>query len=263
MSNVLLMDHPAAGVLRLRINRPDKRNAIDHAVRQALIDALLATRSDASVRAIVFGGVDRVFSAGGDVPSMVGLTEAQARERMRHIHELCQLVAGLPMPVVAAAEGFCAGAVVGLALLGDHIVVGKATKILFPFFKLGLAPDWGMLRTLPARVGLRNARRLLLTSEPIAGEDAYALGLADDYVGDADVMAAAITRAQTLAALPQDAFTRMKRRLNDPAPSLDAELQREEDDQAVLLLGEDFREGYAAFSEKRATDFVTPKKANP
>lgn len=255
-SPVVLVDRPRPYVVRIRINRPDKRNAIDHDVRAALIVAVGEALADASTRALVFGGVAGVFSAGGDVPSMAGLSEAQARERMQHIHVLCQLLASAGVPVVSAVEGFGAGAAVGLALLGDHIVVGEGSKILFPFMKLGLAPDWGTLRTLPARVGLAVARRILTQGRVISGSEAHALGLADEFVADDDIMTAAIRRADELAQLPQAAFARMKARLNEPTATLSEELRREEDDQAALLLGADFAEGFAAFTEKRPADFT-------
>lgn len=257
-SSKLLIDEPAPRVARLLINRPDKRNAIDHDVRQQLIEALTRLLADGHSRAIVLGGVGGHFSAGGDIPSMVGLTEAQARERMQHIAVLCRLVGHADIPVVTAMEGISAGACVGLALLGDHIVVGDTTRILFPFLKLGLAPDWGSLLTLPRRVGLPAARRLLGGGQPVTGPEALAMSLADELAGAGQVMARAIEKASELATLPQAAFARMKQRLNTPAASLDAELAREEDDQARLLLGADFKEGHAAFVEKRAADFIAP-----
>ena len=253
----VLLDHPAPGVWRLRINRPEKRNAINHEVRQGLIDHLLAARVDKTCRAVVLGGVGGMFSAGGDIASMADLCEADARSRMRHIHQLCHLLEGLPLPVVAAAEGFCAGAGVGMALLTDVIVAGPTSKFLFPFMRLGLAPDWGTLRTLPARVGLATARNMLLHGQVINAEHAQASGLVDELVTD-DVMAAAVCRAQQLATLPQAAFARMKHRLNHPVTHFADELQREEDDQAMLLLGADFREGFAAFNERREPNFTTP-----
>jgi len=256
---VILIDRPAAGVWRLLINRPDKRNAIDHAVRQALLETLDAAERNPSCRALLIGGVGGNLSAGGDIASMADLDEAGARERMLHIHQLCRRLQGFPLPVVTAAEGFCAGAGVGMALLTDLIVAGPSSKFLFPFLRLGLAPDWGSLRTLPARIGVAAARRMLSHGEVIQGEDALRLGLADAW-GDHDVMAAALTHAERLAALPQDAFARMKRRLAEPAASFDHELQREEDDQAVLLLGADFREGFAAFNEKRAPQFTRSRR---
>lgn len=255
---MLKIDRPAPQVLRLLINRPAKRNAMDYDTRQALIEALTAAQSDADCRAIVFGGVDRVFSAGGDLPSMVGITQSQARERMQHVQVACRLIANSRVPVVAAAEGFCAGAAVGLALLGDHIVVGHESRILFPFLKLGLVPDWGLLRTLPARVGLPTARRILMAGQAVTGEEAARIGLADEYVGDKDVMIAAVERASALSRLSPEAYARMKSRFLRPSATLDEELQREEDDQATLLTGADFREGYAAFTEKREPEFGPP-----
>jgi enoyl-CoA hydratase/carnithine racemase len=254
--NVLAVDVPVPYVWRVLINRPEKRNAINHEVRQALLDLLEQARGDERCRALVFGGVGGVFSAGGDLPSMVGITEQQARERMEHIHCLCHSLATLPLPVITAVEGFGAGAGVGLALLGDHIVVGPESRILFPFMKLGLAPDWGMLRSLPARVGVAVSRQVLLGGEAISGGRAAAIGLADELAEDGDVMKLAINRAEKYAALPQAAFAKMKIRLNTPAPSLQQELTRELDDQAELLLAPDFAEGYSAFMEKRTADFI-------
>lgn len=253
---VVLVDRPAPHVARLLINRPDKRNAIDHAVRQQLTEALGALLGDNTVRAIVFGGAQGVFSAGGDVPSMVGLSEEQARARMQHIHVLCRLVAGAGVPVVSAIEGIGAGAAVGLALMGDRIVVGEGTKILFPFLKLGLAPDWGQLLTLPRRVGLPVARRILSEGAPVNGTEAHRIGLADTLVADAQVMGTAVAQAGELALLPREAFARMKARLNHPSSSLAEELSREETDQAVCLLGDEFVEGHDAYVNKRTADFV-------
>lgn len=260
---VVILDRPAPHVARLRINRPDKRNAIDFAVRQGLADHLKELLADDRVRALVLGGVGGVFSAGGDIPSMVGLSEAQARERMQHVQALCTLVANAPIPVVSAMEGVTAGAAVGLALLGDRIVIGRGARVLFPFLKLGLTPDWGQLLTLPRRVGLPAARRLFSEGEAVGGEEALRIGLVDALCEDAEVMDRAVALAASLARLPQDAFARMKRRLNQPSATLAEELQREEADQAVCLLGDDFREGYAAFRDKRSADFIARPGAAP
>ncbi|MGE0097182.1 MAG: enoyl-CoA hydratase/isomerase family protein [Hydrogenophaga sp.] len=252
----VLLDQPAPHVARLLINRPLKRNAIDFDVREQMTVHLRGLLQDTSTRALVLGGVGGVFSAGGDVTSMQGLDEAKARARMQHIHVLCQLVAGARFPVVSAMEGIAAGAVVGLALLGDHVVGGPGTRVLFPFLRLGLAPDWGQLLTLPRKVGIGNARRILSRGEAVGGDEALRIGLLDELVADEDVMGAAVRRASELARLPQEAYSRMKQRLNHASGSLAEELAREESDQAVCLLGNDFQEGFAAFREKRAPDFV-------
>ena len=90
----------------------------------------------------------------------------------------------------------------------------------------------------------------------MGGAEALRIGLADTLVPDAEVMSEALRQAQALAALPGDAFARLKARLQAPSASLDEELRREEDDQAACLLSDDFREGYDAFVHKRAPDFV-------
>lgn len=260
--SVVVLDHPAPHVARLLINRPDKRNAIDHEVRELLAGHIHALDSDRTVRALVLGGVGGVFSAGGDVPSMIGLTQDQARERMRHIHVLCRLVASTRLPVISAMQGIAAGAVVGLALLGDHIVGGPGTRVLFPFLRLGLAPDWGQLLTLPRKVGIGQARRILTRGEALGGEEAHRIGLIDTLVPDAQVMDEALRLASDMARLPQEAYARMRLRLNQPSATLAEELQREEADQAVCLLGDEFREGYAAYTGKREPDFIRPGGAS-
>jgi 2-(1,2-epoxy-1,2-dihydrophenyl)acetyl-CoA isomerase len=192
---------------------------------------------------------------------MVGLAEEDARARMRHIARLCRQVHELELPVVTAMQGFSAGACVGLALLGDHIVVGPATRILFPFMRLGLVPDWGLPYTLPQRIGLPAARRLLTSRDPVPGAQAMDIGLADELTEDAEVMNAAVRRAALLGALPRAAFGRLKRQLASMPRTLQEALEREERDQSELLLGEDFREGYAAFMAKREPDFLRDEPA--
>lgn len=257
MGGVVLVDRPAPHVARLLINRPDKRNAIDFEVRQALTDAIRGLLADRGVRALVFGGAGGVFSAGGDLPSMRGITPDGARDRMRHIAVLCRLVANAPIPVVTVIEGFGAGAAIGLALLGDHIVVAEGATILFPFLKLGLVPDWGQMLTLPRRVGAARARQILTAGVPLTGSQSLAVGLADEMAADAGAMAAGIAKASQWALLPAGAFARFKARLNHPSATLDDELAREQADQAVCLVGAEFGEGLAAFFEKRAPDFVS------
>lgn len=254
--SVVLLDRPADGVARLLINRPDKRNAIDLAVREQLALRIQEILADPGTRALVLGGVGGMFSAGGDLPSMVGLDAGQARARMQHVQRLCRLVAGLPMPVVSAMEGIAAGAAVGLALLGDFIIASPGTRVLFPFLNLGLVPDWGQLLTLPRRVGIGPARRILTSGDAVAGEEAWRVGLVDTLVPDDEVMPAAIRRAERLSRLPMEAFSRMKRRLDQASESLVEELAREETDQVVCLLSGDFDEGYAAFRDKRKPNFA-------
>lgn len=252
----LLVDEPQPHVMRVLINRPDKRNAIDFDVRQQLTEVFAGLSASIHIRSVVIGGVDGHLSAGGDLPSMVELSAAQAHARMQHVAALCRAIYSSPIPIVTAMEGFSVGACVGMALLGDYVVAGQNAKILFPFMKLGLVPDWGLLYTLPKRIGLPAARRLFISAEALSGAEAATMCLADEMVADIDVMATALRRAADYAALPRAAIACMKRRLFEPSRSLDEELRREEEDQASLLLGAEFQEGYSAFMEKRSANFL-------
>lgn len=252
----IAVDRPAANVMRLLVARPDKLNAIDHDVREEMYHALVAALADKSVRALVLGGVEGNLSAGGDLPSMIGLSEDQARARLAHIHRLCKYLSEAPIPVVTAAQGWAAGASVGLAMLGDYIVVGAGTRFVVPFFKLGLVPDWGMLRTLPARVGLGKARQIIFESRTLGGTEAVDIGLADILADDDAVMERAVSVAADLARLPGGAMAKVKARLLSPASSLAEDLRCEEADQVALLQSAEFAEGHAAFMAKRPPDFV-------
>lgn len=253
---VVVLDWPEPHVARLRINRPAKRNAINYEVRQSLLMHLASLHRDASCRALVVGGVEGVFSAGGDLNAMVGLDAAAARRHMAHIHRLCHEVASLRVPMVSVFEGVTAGAAVGLALLGDEILMGRQARVLFPFLRLGLVPDWGQLLTLPRRVGGATARRWFCSSNPVDAQTALEAGLVDAVHDDTEVMAAAIRRAAELACLPAAAHACMKQVLQLPIEELEAGLMREAEQQVACLCSADFQEGLQAFQEKRQPNFL-------
>jgi 2-(1,2-epoxy-1,2-dihydrophenyl)acetyl-CoA isomerase len=243
------------GVARATIDRPEKRNAVDPATREALADALAGLSADASVRALVLTGAGGNFSAGGDLGTMDGMDGPAARRRMKGGHRLVRALAEFERPVVAAVEGFAFGAGASLMLLADFAVAGRGATIGFPFLKIGLVPDWGMLHALPRRVGLARARRLICLAESVPAPDALAIGLLDEVVEDAEVQGRALDLARRLAALPPHAFAATKRQLAlQPAP-LDATLEAEALAQSLLFTGAEFAEGLAAFRERRPARF--------
>lgn len=113
-----------------------------------------------------------------------------------------------------------------------------------------------MMRSLPQRVGVGRARRIIFESETIAGEEAVRIGLADILVDDMAVMHTALATAERLVRLPREALGLVKERFRNPPGSFSDDPAKEERDQVTLLFGEDFREGFAAFSEKRSADFI-------
>lgn len=248
------IDEPEPRVRRIRLDRPEARNAINEAVRTALYDAVTDAVADDAVRALLIAGAGGVFSGGGDLPSLVGLDEAAARERLRDGHRIVAAFWNCPKPVLAAVERFAVGAAAGLTLLADEIVIGRSAFLSFPFLRLGLIPDWGLGATLRIRAGAVAAARLLREGEPVGAEQAVSLGLADRVVDDDQVMADTLAAALRAAALPPAAFARLKRAMRGDAATVLA-LEAEANAQAECIASAEFQEGYAAFREKRPPNF--------
>ncbi len=255
MSQSVLTDTPAPGVARISLNKPEKRNAFDPAMRAALTEAFRATLSDNNVRAIILTGKGGVFSAGGDVTSMGAANEISGNARMAGNHEFCRLVFRAEKPVIAAVEGFCVGAGAGLAMLCDTIVAGESASIGFPFVKLGLAPDYGLAFTLPMRVTMGQAKRLVMTGRILKAPEALALGLFDEVAPDSAVQMSALALASEMAAQSPHAIALSKRMFAALPQGFDAALDLERTAQTLAMVSGEHKEGVAAFKEKRKPKF--------
>jgi len=253
--SVVKVERLADSIARIAINRPDKRNALNADTRTALIAALEDVLYDDAVHAVVLGSEGGYFCAGGDIDSMAGLDARAGRTRMKQNHRIVRLLAESEKPLVAAVEGYGVGAGAGLALLADTIVLGESAVIGFPFFNVGLIPDYGILHTLPRRVGDARARQLLLYARMVKGRDALDVGLADEVVPDGTAEEVAFARARSLAAMPPFAFALARRQLGTAPVSLEAALEMEAMGQASCFLTADFQEGRTAFLEKRKPKF--------
>ncbi len=252
---VLTIDRPEEGIARIGLNRPEKRNALDPELRLALIDGIESVLADPSVRAVVLAGNGGHFCAGGDIASMEGLDAAAGRARMKSNHRMVRLIADAEKPVIAAIEGYAVGAGAGIALLADTVAIAETGAIGFPFFKVGLIPDYAILHTLPRRVGAARARQILLYARMQRGAEAVEVGLADELAPEGGAEAVALERAQELAAMPALAFALAKQQIGLAPVSLEAALEMEALGQASNFTTADFAEGRAAFREKRAPDF--------
>jgi len=248
-------ERPAPGILRLVMNQPERRNPLTRELREALARALEAALADEAVRALVLTGAGGAFSAGGDLASMGELTQGEARARLKAGHRIVRMLALAEKPVVAAIEGPAFGGGAALALLADLVVMGEGARIGFPFFKVGLVPDYGLLHTVPRRVGAGHARRLFLTAATVAAPEALAIGLVDEVVADDAVQAAGLAAAERLAAMPAPAFAMTKQLLAHAPQSLDAALEGEVLAQTLAFATEEHAEGRRAFFEKRAPRF--------
>lgn len=250
-------------MLRLTIDKPATRNALDDEMVATLIDALVAAGQDDAVRVIVLGSANEHFCSGADV---IARNSGGGGERPRpgsiqrrvpsRAHRLVALLLETQTPVVAAVRGWAAGLGFQLALAADFCVASTTARFWEPFVGRGFTPDSGASWMLPRVVGLARARELLLLGRELSGEEAAAWGLIHAAVDEADVDVAVAGLAQRLAAAPTVAVGLTKWLLNTGAGlDLDRQLQNEALALELSSRTDDFREGLLAFREKRPPDF--------
>jgi len=254
------MDEPVlvergGGVHRLTLNRPDKINALNDAVFDALAAALDGAEADEGCRAVLLMGAGRGFCSGQDLTAGVPADLGEALER--RYNPLVRRLRGLPLPVVCAVHGVAAGAGMNLALACDLVVAGRTARFTEAFVRIGLVPDAGGTWFLPRLAGDARARGLAMLGEAITGEQAAAWGLIWAAVEDGQEAAEGERLALQLAGLPTQAIALMKRAFGAAAGNtLDQQLDVERDAQREAGATPDFGEGVAAFREKRAPRFT-------
>lgn len=229
-----------------------RRNALSPALKAQLATALEAVEADSGCRAVVLTGAGGQFCAGGDLDSMRVESLADGRARMAANHALLRLLARSSKPIVAAVEGWCAGGGIGLALCCDTLVAAEGARFVASFPKVGLIPDFGLLHTLPLRVGVGAARQMMLYAEPVDAPRAERIGLVDQMVPDGTALEAALARARTFRTLAPLSSALTRQYLSH---GLDAALDWEREAQAGLFQTADHAEGKAAFFERRPPRF--------
>lgn len=247
----------ATGVATLTFDRPP-RNAIDGQMAAELADALADLRDDAGVRAVILTGAGPAFCAGGDLKLLAGeLADPEsARAFMRACHRSITAITDMEKPVIAAVNGDAAGAGWSLALACDLIVAAKAARFIMAFVKIGLVPDLGGAWQLTRLVGQHKAREWMMLGDVVKADEAARFGVVNRVVKTEAVMPTATALAAQLAAGPGKALALMKGMVAryGELPLEDA-LADEAEAQAVASQTEDFREGVAAFQQKRPPDF--------
>lgn len=221
------------GVLTLTLNRPDKLNAIDNELAQALLESLDHAATNAGVRAIRLRGSGRAFCAGRDVGAAptegdLVLVQAVARALVR-----------APQPVLAQVHGWTVGAGFEWMLDADIVIAGDSAKFKLPEASLGVFVTGGLIATLPAMVGLGRAKALVLLGETFGAGDARAWGLIHKVVPDAALEDTAWQAALALAALAPSVAQQFKRAFNLVGlAAFDQALQVECDAQRALQRGD-------------------------
>ncbi|EEA01818.1 Enoyl-CoA hydratase/isomerase [Burkholderia sp. H160] len=255
MSELVLVEMQD-GVAIVTLNNPKTRNALSRDLLMVLADQLETLRMDDGCRAIVLTGANGHFCSGGDVSGMSAERPLPVgRERMVIAHRVVRTLTQMGKPVVGAVEGYAAGAGFSLASACDYLVASFTAKFVSSFSKVGLLPDLGLMYTLPQRVGLAQAKRLLMSSRIVAAEEAQFLGITDRLAEPGEVISAALAVARELTANAPLSVALLKAAYARGITTLEDALAYEMDNQAALYLTNDHREAVAAFAEKRAPLF--------
>lgn len=240
----------------LTLNRPDRLNAIGTATADRLESTLDALRSDAAVRALVFTGAGRGFSAGADLDEIEALRTAyEFRAFVGRLTEVFGRLQEFEKPSVAAIHGFALGGGLELALACDLRVAERGAKLGLPEMKLGVLPGAGGTQRLPRLVPPGIAKQMILTGEPIDAERAYAVGLVNELADPGEGLRVATALAARLAAGAPLALAAGKALVDRIAGGLDAGIAAERETVAVMFTAEDRAEGLRAFRERRPAEF--------
>jgi 2-(1,2-epoxy-1,2-dihydrophenyl)acetyl-CoA isomerase len=250
------IDH-AGGIARITLNRPDRLNSFTRAMHGELRDAL-DNLGDA--RVVVVTGAGRGFCAGQDLNDRAVSADSGPTDLGETVEEcwnpLVRRLASLPQPVIARVNGVAAGAGASVAMACDLVIAAKSAKFIQSFSALGLVPDTGGSWHLARNVGQARAMGLALTGEPLPAEKAAEWGMIWKCVDDDALDAEVDGLAAKLASLPPLGLAATKSMIRTSwGRNLDEELDLQRDEMRRLGFTEDYREGVAAFLEKRAATF--------
>ena len=244
----------------IRLNRPDKLNALTHQLSGEALDALDTCAKEEEIRAVVVTGEGRGFCAGQDLSEFQeqGLENLSVADHLRqNYNRLIQAIVALPKPVVAGVNGVAAGAGASVAMACDVRIASDKASFTQAFVKIGLVPDSGGNWLLPRIVGYAKALELSITGDKIDAQEAHRIGLVNKVVAAEQFPTELEAYAQMLAQMPTRAIGATKQIMGEALGLTLAEtLEREADLQQEQAGSEDFREGVTAFMEKRPPRFT-------
>jgi 2-(1,2-epoxy-1,2-dihydrophenyl)acetyl-CoA isomerase len=250
------------GVALLLWNRPAARNAMLPEMNDEAGDALARAATDPAVHALVLSGAGDAFSAGADLKLMgradrLGRSAIVGHERGQHGIARTRQLLDFPKPTIAAVHGPVAGMACAWALACDLVVASRSARFVFSFVKVGFVTDCGTSWLLVRRVGIGQAKRIVLTAEPVDGEEALRLGLCDELTEERADVERALELAGRIAAQPPLAVRQARRVLEHAArSSFEDAADLEAWTQGALGETEDHKEAVRAFAEKRPPRFT-------
>jgi 2-(1,2-epoxy-1,2-dihydrophenyl)acetyl-CoA isomerase len=247
----------SAGVRTLTINRPERANAFDQELIASLLRALDDATRDPQTRVLVLTGAGNSFGAGQDITEMLaGAGKISYREHLQQTYNpLILKIRQIEKPVIAAVNGMCAGASLGVALACDLRIAADEAKFVVGFSGIGLVPDSGVSLFLPALIGLGRAAEFYFSNAPINAKTALKWGLVN-HVVLSHLMEAVQTTAAMLVLGPVSAYGKTKLAFNKAMyPHLEEVLAAEADLQEEAGRSKEHQEGVMAFLEKRLPKF--------
>ena len=256
----VLLEERSGAVLTLRMNRPEKLNALNIELGRALVHSILHAGQDPAVRAIVITGAGRAFSAGGDIGLLRDLRMRNAAKELEVLlvagKDICLAIATMPKPVIAAVNGPAAGGGMNLALAADMRIASDQARFAESFAQIGLYPDFGGTYFLPRIVGRALASELFYTAEILSAEDALRLGIVNHVYPAAQFEAETQKLAERMASVAPLPFRDAKHALlGSDRKALEAALDEEIRLQLHCFQSEDCLEGLNAFLEKRKPNY--------
>jgi enoyl-CoA hydratase len=247
--NAISVEHDGA-VLRIRLERPEKLNAVDTPMLDELCAQIRAAEANELVRAVLLSGAGRGFCSGGDLSGDDTAGAAHAANRV------VRAITSLPKPVVAAVHGPVVGFGCALALACDLVVAAPSAYFQLAFTRVGLMPDGGASALLPGLIGRARTARMAMTAEKVTAAAAFEWGMITHLTGEGDYQSVLADVLRAVSGGPTVAFGWTKRALAAAAlTELEAVQAIEAEGQLALIDTADFREGARAFRQRRSPDF--------
>lgn len=246
-------------VAELRLNRPERLNAVIKPLYDELLLALQQADTDASVRVIMLSGEGRAFCVGADMKAHKA-GERSAFEKHQYLsaeQQLCKRLFTVEKPVVCVVQGYAIGAGAELAIACDFLLMTKQARLSLPEVSIGTFIGGGVSYLLPRLVGLAKARELIFGGQPISAKQAVKIGLACRKLNDQKFREQALDYAQALASKAPLSMALAKRHLNLlSSQGLDSALASELEGMNFCATTDDWQEGVDAFAEKRPPVFI-------
>lgn len=251
-----ILVEPRRGYRLITLNRPERLNALNGEMAEALIAALDSAEADSGCRALLLTGAGRGFCAGQDLTEIVDMPASDIPALIERYNTLIRRLRSSPLPTVCAVNGVAAGAGANLALACDIVLAARSASFVQAFARVGLIPDCGGTWFLPRLIGGARARGLAMLAEPLSADGAAEWGLIWQAVDDDRLMPDAEALAARLASGPATAFGLMKRAFEAaPTNDLDSQLDVERDLQGKAAASPDHVEGVRAFLARRQPVF--------